>query len=269
MKIPEAERLCEIARASGAICAVNFGYSGYPMAIQAREMVRNGDLGEVRLVVAEFAHGFHASDADNARIRWRYDPVQTGVSSILADCGIHALHMAQFITGQKVARVSADFAHCVAGRALEDDAQLACRFSGGAVGRLWTSAVAIGQMHGFSMRVFGTKGGLRWHQEMPNQLYFSPLGQPTRTLERGDDKLYPAAITASRIAIGHAEGMFGAFGNIYRNLHTAITAREVPTENANYPTVWDGSDMVRAVHAAAASAARQGAWVELASLAVK
>lgn len=270
MTVEEAEALRSVAAKSGAICAVNFGYSGYPMVKQAREMIVRGDLGDVRVVVAEFAHGAHTAgdDADNPRIRWRYDPNQAGVSSAVADLGIHALHMAQFMTGQRIQSIAAQFDRCVPGRQLEDDALLAYRFDGGTVGRLWTSAIACGQPHGFSMRVFGSKGGLRWHQEFPNQLYWSPQGEPTRILERGDASLYPEAVNASRIAIGHAEGMFGAFANIYRGIHAAIVQQGTPKQAGDaFPTVDDGLDMVRAVHASAASAALDGAWVDLETLA--
>jgi len=268
MLIDEADELCALADRGQIICAVNFGYSGYPMAIQAREMVKQGDLGEIRVVVAEFAHGSHANadDRDNPRIRWRYDPAQTGVSSVVADLGIHALHLARFITGQSIIKISAHFDHCVKGRLLEDDALLAYRFDKGAVGRLWTSAIACGQAHGFSIRIFGSKGGLRWHQEHPNQLYWSPLEGPTVILERGDPRLHPAAVTASRIAIGHSEGMLGAFGNIYRAIHTALKSNALARNSAEtpgYPDARDGAEMVRAVHASAKSASRNGTWIDL------
>lgn len=268
MTVEEADELCAIAAQSRGICAVNFGYSGYPMAIQAREMIKHGDLGQIRVAVAEFAHGFHANadDRNNPRIRWRYDPKQAGVSSVVADLGIHALHMAEFLTGQSIIQISAQFDHCVEGRLLEDDALLAYRFDGGAVGRLWASAVACGQPHGFSMRVFGSKGGLRWHQEYPNQLYWSPIDGSTQILERGDARLYPPAITASRIAIGHAEGMFGAFANIYRAISAAIDRDGLArnsTEPSGYPDVRDGAAMVRAVHASAKSASMGGVWIDL------
>lgn len=265
MEVHEAEELQRIAADTGKICATNFGYSGYPMAYQAREMIRNGVLGDIRVVFAEFAHGFHAAanDAENPRVRWRYDPARAGVSSITADCGIHALHMAQFMTGQKITEIAAQFDRCVGDRQLEDDALLAMRFDGGAVGRLWTSAIATGQVHGFGIRIFGSRGGLRWHQEFPNQLYYSPLGEPTRILERGDADLFPKTKAATRIAIGHAEGMFGAFGNIYAAIHAAISHDTDRLGPGDFPTVVDGVDMVRAVHAAAHSAANGGAWAAL------
>ena len=174
--VPDAEKLVSTALEQNRILAVNYGYTGYPMVRQARAMVNSGDLGAIRVVVAEFAHGSHAdaTDADNPRVRWRYDPAQAGVSSVLADTGLHALHMACYVLGRSVDRVAADFASCVAGRALEDDAMVTLRFAEGAVGRLWASAIAVGQIHGLTLRVFGERGGLRWSQEQPNQLAWTP-----------------------------------------------------------------------------------------------
>ena len=240
--LAEGADLVATARSAGRILAVNFGYTGYPMVRQARAMAEAGQLGRIRIVVAEFAHGSHADAADNAnpRIRWRYDPDQAGVSSVLADTGLHALHMACYVLGSEVTRVSADFVSSVAGRDLEDDAFVAIRFSGGEVGRLWASAVAVGQTHGLSLRVFGEEGGLRWSQEQPNQLYWTPLGKPTRTLERGDAALSDEAARASRITVGHAEGMLEAFANIYADLADAIRtggtgADSVPSRIATRP----------------------------------
>ncbi len=263
MTVAEAEALQAMAQKSGRLLAVNFGYTGYPLVRQARAMVQEGDLGAVRVVVAEFAHGFHAdaADADNARIRWRYDPAQAGASAVLADAGIHALHMIGYVTDQTIRRLSADFRSCLAGRLLEDDALLALDYSGGAVGRLWTSAVAVGQMHGLSIRIFGEKGGLRWHQEQPNQLYWTPLGAATRILERGAPGLYPDAAAASRLAIGHAEGLPVAFANLYRDIADAIDAGS--TAPPDLPLAAAGLEMARAVEAAARSAADGGRWMTL------
>ncbi|MCP4381654.1 MAG: Gfo/Idh/MocA family oxidoreductase [Hyphomicrobiales bacterium] len=264
----DAETLLEIARRKDRVLAVNFGYSGYPMVREARAMVARGDLGRVRLAVAEFAHGFHAdaADADNPRVRWRYDPAQAGVSSVVADCGIHALHMIGYVTGQRIEAISAHFASLVGDRALEDDASLSLRYSNGTIGRLWTSAVAIGQMHGLNLRIFGEKGGLRWHQEAPNQLFWTPLNQSTVVVERGMPNASDVARAASRITIGHTEGMLVAFANIYRDLHHAIGS-DSPADRQlaldHIPLGIAGAEMVAAVDAAARSAGQDGAWVDL------
>ena len=233
-----------------------------------RAMVRRGDLGRIRVVKAEFAHGFHADadDADNPRVRWRYDPAQAGISAVFADCGIHALHLASFAANQEVTSLSADFVSCLAGRTLEDDAMVNFRMDGGAVGRLWTSAVAIGRMHGLTIQIFGEKAGLRWAQEYPNQLYMTPLNEPVRVLERSADDLSPEAKRASRVTIGHAEGMPIAFANIYFDLAEAITARNQgrdPDPAAlHYPNAVDGLRSMAAVEAAAKSAEQDGAWID-------
>jgi predicted dehydrogenase len=266
--LAEAEEIVRIARTNGRICAVNYGYSGYALVRHARAMVARGDLGRIRVVVAEFAHGHHANaaDADNPRVRWRYDPKLAGISSIVADCGIHALHMASFITGQQVQSLSADFASTIPGRELEDDALMAFRMSGGVVGRLWTSAIAVGRMHGLSIQVFGERGGLRWAQEQPNQLYWTPVGAGTSIIERGVAGLSPEADRASRVTVGHAEGFFGAFGNIYADLAEQLRAhrqqRKPDPLALSCPTAEDGLRSIAAIQAAVASARARGAWVD-------
>lgn len=268
LTVEEAEEIVSVARRTGSICAVNYGYSGYPMVRHMRAMVARGDLGDVRLVKAEFAHGFHAdaADADNPRVRWRYDPAQAGISAQFADCGIHALHMASFVSGQEAAELSADFASTIESRVLEDDAMVSFRMDGGAILRLWTSSVAVGRMHGLNIQVFGEKGGLRWAQEWPNQLFWTPLNGRTEILERGAPGLSPEADRASRVTIGHAEGMPVAFANIYRDLAEAITARREerdPDPAATlFPTAVDGLRSIAAIAAAVESAGDGGKWLD-------
>ncbi len=268
MTVEEGEEIVEIAKKTGNICAVNYGYSGYSLVRHMRAMIARGDIGKVRLVNAEFAHGHHAdaTDADNPRVRWRYDPAQAGVSAQFADCGIHAMHMASFVTGQEVTKLSADTVSCIDVRTLEDDAMVNFRMDGGAVGRLWTSSVAIGRQHGLGIQVFGETGGLRWSQEQPNQLYYMPLGERLQVIERGEANLSPEADRTSRVTIGHAEGMPLAFANIYSDLAEAISARKEgrtidPAANL-YPRAEDGLRSMAAVYAVAESGKAEGKWLD-------
>ena len=268
MTVEEGEEIVKIASASGRVCAVNYGYTGYSLVRHMRAMVARGDIGAVRLIKAEFAHGHHAdaADADNPRVRWRYDPAQAGVSAQFADCGIHALHMASFVIGQEAESLSADIVSCIASRELEDDAMVNLRFDGGAVGRLWTSSVAIGRQHGLTLQVFGETGGLRWSQEHPNQLYWMPLGERLQVIERGEAGLSPEADRTTRVTIGHAEGMPLAFANIYKDLAAAIRAEKAGTDidpAANlFPRAEDGLRSMAAVAAVAESGSRDGVWVD-------
>lgn len=268
MSVEEGEEIVNIAAATGKICAVNYGYTGYSLVRHMKAMIARGDLGKIRLVNAEFAHGHHAdaSDADNPRVRWRYDPAQAGVSAQFADCGIHALHMASFVTGQEVTSLSADIVSCIASRELEDDAMVNFRMDGGAVGRLWTSSIAIGRQHGLGIQVFGENGGLRWSQEHPNQLFYMPLNERLQIIERGEADLSPEADRATRVTIGHAEGMPLAFANIYKDLSEAIHASKQgrPTDAAAdlYPRATDGLRSMAAVAAVAKSGAANGEWTD-------
>ncbi|EBA02830.1 oxidoreductase-like protein [Rhodobacterales bacterium HTCC2150] len=268
MTVEEGEAIVKIAKATGKICAVNYGYTGYSLVRHMRAMVARGDIGKVRLVKAEFSHGHHAdaADADNPRVRWRYDPAQAGVSAQFADCGIHAMHMASFVTGQEVTELSADCVSCLDVRVLEDDAMVNFRMDGGTVGRLWTSSIAIGRQHGLTIQVFGETGGLRWSQEQPNQLYYMPLGQRLQVIERGEGNLSPEADRTSRVTVGHAEGMPLAFANIYSDLAEAINAQKEgramdPAANL-YPRAEDGLRSMSAVFAVAESGKARGEWLD-------
>ncbi len=259
MTVEEGEEIVKVSKASGKICAVNYCYSAYPMVREMRNMVANGDIGKVRVIVTNFSHGHHgdAGDADNPRVRWRYDPAMAGVSGQFADCGIHAMHMASFIAGDEVKEVSADFASTIASRELEDDAMVNFRMEGGTVGRLWTSSVALGRQHGFDIQIFGETGGMKWLSEQPNQVMYTPLGGRTQIMEKGEGGLSDEASRLSRVAIAHPEGFPMAVANIYVDLAAAIQGKP----HGAYPTATDGLRSMAAVHTCVASAKAGGVWM--------
>ncbi len=260
MTVEEGEDIVRTAEKSGKICAVNYCYSAYPMVRQARAMVKAGEIGKPRLVVTSFSHGHHAdaADADNPRVRWRYDPELAGVSGQFADCGIHALHLASFICNDQVESLSADFVSTIPSRTLEDDAMVNFRMSGGTAGRLWTSSVAIGRQHGFDIQIFGETGGLKWFSEQPNQLIHTPLNGRTQIIEKGEGGLHNDATRLSRVAIAHPEGFPMAVANVYVDLAAAIRG----DVTNGLPTAADGVRSVAAVHTAVASANENGVWLD-------
>ena len=144
------------------------------------------------------------------------------MAAITIDCGIHALNMACFVTDKKIVKVSSDFFSGIKSRELEDDNLSSFRMENDVAGRLWTSGLAIGRTHGLTLQVFGSKGGLSWKQEQPNQLFWTPINDSTRIIERGHPNLYPSAKRINKITIGHPEGMIAAFSNIYKDLFENI-----------------------------------------------
>lgn len=270
LTVAQSQDITQILQKKPAlIYAVNFGYSGYALVREMRAMIQRGDLGEIRVVKTEFSHGHHANAnaADNDRIRWRYDPKQMGYSAQFADCGIHALHLACFVTGQQVTKLSADVTSCVAGRQLEDDAMVNFRMSQGTVGRLWTSSIAVGRQHGLAIEIFGEKGGLSWCQEHPNQLRWMPVGGRAQLIERGESGLSAEASRASRVTIGHAEGFPEAIANIYWDLAQDIAAHKLKqpcnTDKSLYPCAWQGLHSMAAIDAVIESGQAGGQWVDI------
>ena len=170
------------------------------------------------------------------------------------------------MSGQNAREVSADFVSAIASRKLEDDAMVNIRMDGGATVRLWTSSVAIGSFHGFNIRVFGEKGGLRWAQQWPDQLFWTPLNGRTETIERGSSGLSADAERATRIATGHSEGMLVAFANIYADLADVIEARKSKTAPdplaMHFPTAVDGLRSIAAIKASVESARAGGVWTD-------
>lgn len=260
MTVEEGEDIVRVAQASGRICTVNYCYSAYPMVRQMRAMVAAGEIGAVRCVVANFSHGHHAAgdDLENPRVRWRYDPAQAGMSGQMADCGIHALHLASFVLGDEVQTLSADFASTVTARVLEDDAMVNFRTCKGTVGRLWTSTIALGRMHGLDIQVFGETGGLRWASEKPNQVVYQKLGGRLEVIEKAEAGLHPDAARLCRVAIAHPEGFPLAVANIYVDLAARIRGEA----RDGLPTAEDGLRSMAAVFASVKSARNAAAWTD-------
>jgi len=269
----EARELADLALARNRIVGVTYGYSGFPMIHQAREMVARGDLGEIRMIIMQFAHGFHSAEveAHDPGTKWRVTPQQSGPSYVLGDVGTHVLFLAETIVPQlKIKALMCDRQSFVKSRApLEDNAFVLLRYQNGAAGTLWASAVNAGSMHQQKIRVVGSKASLEWWDEHPNQLRFEVQGEPVRILERGMDYLYrnPDTINCDRIGGGHAEGLFEAWANLYRQFGRAMDQvnqgallTEV-REQIWHPNVLDGWEGVRFVETCVQSADQGAAWV--------
>ena len=259
----DAVELADLARARGVILAVMYGYSGYPMARQARGMVAAGEIGRVRLIECEFASGNPATMSETAGGHWRTTPGIAGPAAVLGMTGTHAVHMTTFVSGLALEALSADLQTFVPGRKLEDNAHLLLRFAGGARGCIWNSYTAAGQEHGLRIRVFGETGGLEWDQEDANRLIHRVPGQGARVLTRGSGETLPEVRETLRVAIGHPEGFIEAFGNIYCDVADAITLKLTGADPSQiaYPGIDDGVAGVLFVDAAVESHRRGGAWV--------
>ena len=265
--LTEARRMVQAAESSGALFILTHNYTGYPMVRQAREMVASGELGEIRVVNVEYAQDWLTEDLESTgqkQAGWRTDPARSGAGGSTGDIGTHAFNLASFVTGLKLAELSADLQSFVEGRRVDDNGHVLMRFEGGARGMLWCSQVAPGNENALRLRVYGTKGGLEWAQEDPNYLWFTPLGEPKRRISRGGAGAGAAAARVSRIPPGHPEGYLEGFANIYTEAARAIRAagqgKSIPGE-VIFPSIYDGLEGVAFVDACVRSSRRNGAWI--------
>jgi len=268
--VAEAEELKALSESHGRIVGVTYGYAGHQMIEQARAMVRNGDLGEIRIVNLQFAHGFHSAavEEQNPSTRWRVDPKFAGPSYVLGDVGTHPLYIAKVILPHlKITRLFCTRQSFVKSRApLEDNAVTLMEYDNGALATIWSSAVNAGSMHGQKIRIVGSKASIEWWDERPNQLSYEIQGEPARILERGMDYLYPEARVDDRIGGGHPEGLFEAWANLYRRFGFAISKQRglapAGIENLVFPDVDAGLEGVRWVENCVRSADAGGVWLD-------
>ncbi|MCJ8333657.1 MAG: Gfo/Idh/MocA family oxidoreductase [Epibacterium sp.] len=256
----QADSLVAAAKASKGHFFLTHNYTGYPMIRQARQMVRDGALGDIRIVEANYLQDWltEAAGDDNKQAAWRSDPKQSGGGAI-ADIGTHAYNLACFVAGSRAVSLSATLLSHVEGRTVDDDAQIAVQFEGGARGRIWASQVAVGNENNLTLAIYGSKGALRWAQETPNVLWFSKLGDVSQMLTRGSGALHPVAADVTRLPPGHPEGYIEAFATIYREAADVMSGIALDTTIG----VEQGLDGVRFVTACQHSSRNAAAWIDL------
>ena len=264
----EAVELEALAKAKNRVVGITYGYSGHQMIEQARQLIVNGELGEIRIVNMQFAHGFHSEEVEgqNASTKWRVDPKMAGPSYVLGDLGTHPLFLSEvMLPNMKITKLMCTRQSFVKSRApLEDNAYTIMEYQNGAVGTVWSSAVNAGSMHGQKIRVIGSKASIEWWDEQPNQLRFEVQGQPLQILERGMDYLYPEALADDRIGGGHPEGLFEAWSNLYTRFARAMAALDNGQEMNDvwYPGIEAGVEGVRWVENCVRSADNGSIWVD-------
>jgi predicted dehydrogenase len=266
----DANKLLALVKKTNRIFAVTHNYSGYPMVRHARQMVAEGQLGELRVVQVEYPQDWLSGPLEKTgqkQAAWRTDPAQSGAGGCIGDIGTHAYQLADYITGTRVAELCAELSTFVKGRRLDDNAQVMLRYANGARGLLWASQVAPGHENALRIRIYGSQGGLTWQQEHPNQLHWAPFGQPVQTIARGTPAANAAAARVTRIPAGHPEGYLEGFATLYSEIAQAIRAARVggakADKAAHFPTLVDGLKGVEFIEAVVKSSARGGRWVRL------
>jgi len=269
----QAQELRELADSNGLVCCVTYNYTGYPMIRQARAMVRDGVLGNIRKVFLEYHQDWLATDLESQghkQASWRVDPSKAGLGGALGDIGTHAENLISFVTGLSMESLYANLHAFVPGRTLDDDVSVMIRYNGGAHGVLTASQVCVGESNGISLRIYGDQGGLVWYQDSANDLRVTKIGANPVIYTRSGRGLHSDAVVSSHTPPGHPEGYLEAFSNIYRGAIDRILSIGIGGESADLsrlaqliPGMDDGAQGVRFVEKCVESAKKntQVNWV--------
>ena len=277
----ESAELVELAEGSGLVHATNFNIRFYPIVQQARALVRDGAIGDVWNVHGGYLQDWLLLPTD---WNWRLEPEKGGELRAVADIGSHWLDLTQFVTGQRVVEVFADFTTTIPVRrkpvgevetfstgdageredapmATEDLAHLLVRFDGGARGSAVISQVSAGRRNSLRFEVDGAEGSLAWDAERHEELWLGHRGRPNETLIRDPTLLAPGAARRTMLPAGHAEGFGDTFKELYRAVYAAVDAGGPPAD-PDYPTFADGH-WENVLGDAIARSNRERQWVEV------
>src|SRR5215469_4539296 len=264
--LEEARALVGLVEQKKLIFALTHNYTGYPAVRHARHLVRTGAIGAIRKVLVEYLQDWLMEPVErsgNKQALWRTDPSRAGMAGSIGDIGTHGENLLGFVTGLKIAAVCADLTAFIEGRQLDDDANMLLRLQNGAKGVLTCSQIAAGEENALSIRVYGSKAGLEWHQMEPNTLLFKQPGKALQVLRTGMPYMSAEAKAATRLPAGHPEGYLEAFANIYRLAVADIRraeAGEAPL--GGYPTVYDGLRGMQFIAKVVESSTKGGVWTD-------
>ncbi|MEJ7766356.1 MAG: Gfo/Idh/MocA family oxidoreductase [Chitinophagaceae bacterium] len=247
LTLEEAKELKAKVEQTGLLLCLTHTYTGYPMVKEAKELIKNGVIGKLRKVFVEYRQGWLSKLSEregNQGAAWRTDPKKGGKSAVMGDIGTHAFNLTEYITGLEVKELCANLNIVVEGRQLDDDGAVLLKFEGGATGALLATQVAAGEENNLTIKIYGEKGGLEWHQHEPNTLLLKWIDKPAEILRAGSPYLGAVARNNCRTPGGHPEGYLEAFGNIYKNFTLTLSAKlenePVDPSLIEFPSVNEG-----------------------------
>lgn len=264
--LAEAQELVRLVEQTKLVFALTHNYTGYPAVRQARQLVQEGAVGTIRKVLVEYVQDWLMEPQErrgNKQAEWRTDPARSGMAGSVGDIGTHAENLLNYISGLNIAAVCADLTSFIEGRRLDDDANMLLRLGNGGKGVLTCSQIAAGEENALSIRVYGTKAGLEWHQMEPNTLIFKQPGKPNELLHTNMPYMSEESKALTRVPAGHPEGYLEAFANIYKLAMADIRRVESGEQpQGGYPTVYDGLRGMQFITRVVESSQKGAVWVD-------
>ncbi len=260
----EATILNETLKKAKTVFAVTYTYTGYPMIRQMREMIKNGVLGTIQKVDAQYYQGWInpiIHDKSKRSSTWRLNPEKSGISCCIGDIGTHAFDMLEFVSGVKIESILADLNYLYSDNKMDIDGTVLLRCSNNVKGVICASQIATGEENSFVVKVYGDKAGVKWEQENPNYLYLMQDGKPLQVLKPGHDYNSKLSLDGTKLPPGHPEGIFDSMGNIYKGVAKAINNE--PYNSGEFPTMIDGVRGMSFIEKAVESHQNGNIWVNI------
>ncbi|HSP12668.1 MAG TPA: Gfo/Idh/MocA family oxidoreductase [Salegentibacter sp.] len=260
----EAKILEETQKKSGAIFAVTYTYTGYPMIRQMKEMIASGRIGKIQKIDVQYYQGWInpiIHDEEKRANTWRLDPEKSGISCCVGDIGTHAFDMIEYVSGLEVQKILADLNYLYKDNKMDIDGTIMLRFSEYVKGIIRSSQIATGEENNFTVNIYGEKAGLKWEQENPNYLYLLEDGEPMKVLKPGHPYNSDLSLDGTKLPPGHPEGIFDSMGNIYKGVARAINKEDY--HPGEFPTIKDGIRGMNFIEKAVESHSKGNVWVEI------
>ncbi|TAM66588.1 MAG: Gfo/Idh/MocA family oxidoreductase [Microbacteriaceae bacterium] len=258
--VADAAELAELAASAGMTATVPFVYRFHPLVREARARVRSGALGRLLSVHGSYLQDWLLeSDDDN----WRVDSAQGGRSRAFADIGSHLVDLVEFVSGDRIARVSATTRTYFDARAqnsaiaTEDAAAVVIETEAGALGTLLVSQVAPGRKNRLKVELAGASESLAFDQEQPETLWIGRR-RGTQVVPRDAEQLSPDAARLITVPAGHPQGYQDAFNAFVSDSYAAIGG----ATPEGLPRFADGLRAAR-ITEAVIDAAASGRWVSV------
>jgi predicted dehydrogenase len=270
--LAQAEELASLVKDSNQVFALTHNYTGYPLVRQARQMILNGELGEIQAIRSNYIQGWlrkRLESEDQKQAAWRTDPKKSGAAGAFGDIGTHAFNLGRYMTGLLPAEISCNLKIFAPGRALDDYGHAVIRYENGALGTVTASQISHGRENDLFIEIDGTEGAIAWRQEEPNQMTVRKNGQPHALYTRDPNAPFmnEAGQAACRLPAGHPEAFFEAFANVYRAAFDDIVKQKAgeafEKTDTVYPNVRDGVEGMYFIQQCVASSAENGAWLPM------
>ena len=270
--LAQAEALLETVAASDVVFAVSHNYTGYPLVRQAREMILNGELGELNAGRSQYIQGWLRTALENddqKQAAWRTDPTKSGAAGAFGDIATHAYNLGRYMTGLMPESVSCHLKAFVEGRRLDDYGTAVIRYQNGGLGTVTASQISHGRENDLEIEIDGTKGSLRWRQENPNELIYRENGKPHQIYTRDPNAPFMngSGAGACRLPSGHPEAFFEAFANVYTSAFDDMAKRgsgsTFERRDTVYPNVHDGVEGMYFIQQCVDSSSQDAAWLPL------